>query len=320
MKKKYDVVNVLDTCVDFIVLGKDVVPEFAQTEKLIDDYSVELGGSGGIFSSQTAKLGLHTVGIGTVGEDTFGKIVQKELEKNGVDLRFLFADEEKKTGVGVLLCRENDRAILTYNGTILEIDPKQITDDILRQTRHLHISSYYLMRQLKPFWKEIAKRAHDMGATVSLDTNWDPEENWSEGLMEVLKEVDVFLPNEQEARFISKALGIKEVEGLSEIVPLLVVKCGEKGAVAFQKGKVWKEDAKKIKVVDTIGAGDSFDGGFLWAWLRGYDIQKCLQAGCYCGARSTEGTGGTRAQAKEEEVIEYLSQRGGEASSDAKEC
>ena len=307
MKKIYDILTVFDCCADLVLSGGDIVPRFGDQEQFVSDYTVEMGGSGCIFAVQCAKLGLCAAGIGVVGDDDFGRIIQKTLRVNGVDTSYLRCDNAWKTGMGVTLYAEDDRAILTYNGTIDAVSAADITDEILSQTRHLHIASYYLMHGLQTQWPDIAKRAKNFGATISLDTNWDPGNLWGGEIFELLPYVDVFMPNKQEVKRISGKDSVKDAAfSLAEKVPLVVVKLGSHGAMAISGGHIRERGAYRVETADTVGAGDSFDSGFLWGYLRGMSIDECLLAGCFCGALCTSEHGGIRGQAKEKQLLEYF--------------
>jgi len=311
MDTRYDIVAVLDCCVDLVLSGGDVVPKFGQREQFIGDYSVEMGGSGCIFAAQAAKLGLRAAGIGVIGDDAFGQTVWDTLSASGVDTRFVRRDGHWKTGLGVLLCVEGDRAILTYNGTIDGTMADDITDEILSSARHLHISSYYLLHNLRPHWLQIVKRAKRFGATVSLDTNWDPQDEWNEDIYGLLRYADVFLPNDKELLRIARKDDLQEAAAyLAGMGPLLAVKRGSQGAMAVSGKKIWTRDACPVEAVDSVGAGDSFNGGFLWGWLQGLPMELCLAAGCFCGASSAAARGGTRGQADRNALVSYLDGEG----------
>lgn len=294
MVHKFDIVIALDTCVDFLVRG-DVEPQFGQVEKLVSDYDIELGGSGAIFACQCAKLGLNTAGIGVVGDDAFGRLVLKKLDESGVNSEEIRVDPYAKTGMGIALCKENDRAILTYLGTINGVRPEMVLK-VLPHARHLHIASYYLMESMRTYWPDIVYRAKESGLTVSLDTNWDPAEKW-DGFWAFSDCIDVFLPNENEVRGITGEEDvIRGALKLAAQFPLVVVKLGEKGAAAISGEKVWKVPARQVAVVDTVGAGDTFDAGFLYGWLSGHSVQTCLRLGCYCGTCNVMRQGGIAGQ------------------------
>ena len=306
MEKKIDILAFGDICVDLIISGGDVVPEFGQKEKLVDDYSLEMGGSCTIFACQAAKLGLKTVVAGKVGNDRFGEVVCRTLEEAGVSLDYIAKENALKTGISVALNTGNDRAILTYSGTIDSMEPKDIDYELLKSVRHLHIGSYFLMKKLQPCYMDIIKTIKDNGGTISLDTNWDPEENWDSGVMEVIKHVDIIFPNENEAMAIMKEDNAqKALEKLKQLVPIVAVKMGKDGAVTHYNGTTISTPAVDVKKVDAVGAGDSFDGGFLYGYLTGKSIEECARIGCICGSLNTRASGGTKAQPRLDEMQKY---------------
>ena len=128
--------------------GVGIVPEFGQKEKLVENDSLEMGGSCSIFACQTGKLGLNTAVVGRVGDDQFGELVINTLQDSGVSTTCIKKDHRQKTGISVALSTIEDRGILTYNGTIDGVEPEDITDDLLKSVRHLHIGSYFLMKKI----------------------------------------------------------------------------------------------------------------------------------------------------------------------------
>ena len=295
---QYDIITVGDMCVDLIVTGDDVVPKFGQFEKLVGDYELEMGGSCNIFACQASKLGLRVGIIGRVGDDDYGRLVLRRLAESGVDIQHVIIDPTVKTGLGIALCQGNDRAILCYLGSLNAVYPEQIDDDLLRSTRHLHYGSYFLQTNLRPAMPVVFAHARALGLSTSLDTNWDPEEKWNGGLRQMLSLTDVFLPNEQEARLISRTSFVNEaVQAFQEMgVPISAIKLGDKGALVDVKGKRYTCSLPAASVGDGIGAGDSFDAGFLAGWLRNLPYEQCLQIACHCGREVASQTGGIRGQ------------------------
>lgn len=294
MDRPFDVLTALDVCVDFLVIGSPI-PQFGQVEQLVEDYEIEMGGSAVIFASQCAKLGLRTTGAGRVGSDAFGQLFLEKLTATGVDLSAIIRDEQAKTGVGILLCRQNDRAILTYNGTIDGVNREMVAAQ-LPHARHLHIASYYLMAALRPAWPDLAREAKAQGMTVSLDTNWDPDERW-QGIDALAGSVDVFMPNENEARaFTGESDLDAAITRLGEMFPVVVIKLGAAGAMAACRGRITRVSGCPGVPVDTVGAGDNFDAGFLYGWLHNQPIERCLEIGCFCGSGSILARGGFAAQ------------------------
>lgn len=297
MIRKYDVLTVLDTCVDLLVSGSDVVPEFGQVEKLVGDYLLELGGSSCIFACQTAKLGLKTAGVGCVGSDAFGKLILDRLRSSGVLLEAVSVENDQKTGLGIALCKPGDRAILTYSGTIDAPGMEKRLEMMIPSARHLHVGSYYLTDKVRPHYPALIHLAKKNGLTVSLDTNWDPSGLWDGGLREILPMVDLFLPNEQEAMAIAGTGDLAEaVSRLLTMVPVIGMKRGKKGASIYKADTSWNASAIEVDVIDAVGAGDSFDAGVVFGLLSCLPLETCLKIGCLCGGMSTRKAGGIAGQ------------------------
>jgi len=294
-----DVLCVSDMCVDLVLAG-NVRPRFGQVEQIIGGYTLELGGSANIFAAQFTKLGGRAGVTGWIGGDAFGAFALEKLRKTGVDVSRVGTHPVEKTGLGVALAEPEDRAILTYSGTIDAIGPEDMSDDLLAATRHWHVASYFLLGRLRGHWQRWFERCRAAGVTTSLDPNWDPEDRW-EGVRELLPLVDVFLPNDAEAMRISgandAAAAGRELAGLG---PLVAVKRGAEGAVAFRGTESWtvRPEASETRIVDSIGAGDNFDAGFLRAWQLGWDADSCLRLGARCGAASLSAAGGIAGQAE----------------------
>ena len=304
--KKYDVITAFDICVDFLMDLGSTEPEFGQKEKLVDGYGLEMGGSACIFACQCAKLGLATAGVGSVGKDSFGTFMMDCLKKDGVDTSFIRENEEK-TALTLCLNKEGgDRSILTYLGAMDTVQAAWI-EELLPQTRHLHICSYYLLKSLQQTYPQLLQKAKEIGVTVSLDTNWDPEEKWDGGIMDVLPYVDIFLPNENELMLITGKTSLDDaLHFAGQMVPIIALKCGEKGAYAYCEGTVYRANALEVEVTDTVGAGDSFNGGFVYGFLSELSVEESLRAGTVCGSMNVSKPGGTAGQPGLAELKKYM--------------
>lgn len=308
MEKLYDVITYCDISCDLIINGDDIKSEFGQKEKLVTDYSVEMGGSCPIFACQAAKLGLKTVAVGKVGNDYFKNIIIETLKDAGVILSFLTVTDKYKTGISVALTNDQDRSIFTYSGTNDAFDKDDINIDVIASSRHLHIGSYFLMknftRNLLPVLKDVKRN----GTTVSLDTNWDPDEKWDNGIWSILPYVDVFLPNENEVKAITGESNLeKAINLLRKEIPILSVKKGKNGADTYDGNNIVRmKPLEGVPKIDAVGAGDSYDGGFIYGYLTGRDLQTCTKLGCICGSLNTRGEGGTKGQPRLNEMLEYL--------------
>ena len=293
---RFDVTIAGELNLDLILYGlpEQLAPE---RELLADRMMLTLGSSSAIVAHNLSVLGSQVGFQSRIGDDPLGAIALERLQQAHVDTsRVRRAPGVITTGLTVILHHENWRNILTYAGTIAELTWDDLDLDYLADSRHFHLSSYYLQRALRPQIGELFQYFKSKGLTISLDPNDDPEDRWEGNLEKVLNSVDVFLPNEREA---CKAAGTEDLEAaiskLSELVPLVVVKLGRKGAIAQHGNERFTSPARVVEAVDTVGAGDSFDAGFLHQYVRGADIATCLSSGNLSGALSTTRPGGTEA-------------------------
>lgn len=307
MARRFDLLVVGDTNPDLILLG-DVRPQFGQVEQLLEAADLVLGGSAAITATGTARLGLATALVSRVGADQFGDSALAELTAREVDVTAVIRDEETPTGLTVILSERHDRAILTLPGCIPTLRASDVGDELLRQTAHVHVSAYFLQPMLAAGLGDLFDRAHAAGCTTSLDTNWDPAQQW-QGVREVLGSTDVFLPNTAELLAVAGHPATEDVAALhaaafelAALGPIVVVKSGAAGAFGVGPAGLESAPGLILDVVDTTGAGDSFDAGFLCAWLRDLPFHDCLRAAAVAGSLSTRATGGTSAQATAAEV------------------
>ncbi|MBK8822695.1 MAG: hypothetical protein IPN58_08850 [Anaerolineales bacterium] len=207
----------------------------------------------------------------------------------------------------MILNREEDRAILTHLGLIADLQASDIPDDLLRRSRHVHVASYFLQTKLQPDLPALFQRAHSLGLTTSLDTNYDPSEKWL-GFDELLSATDVFLPNKTEALSITKLTDVESAaRQLANKSKLAAIKLGAEGALACSQNNLTQSSSIPVNVVDTVGAGDTFDSGFMYGYLNNWPIEKTLKLACVCGAMSTQKAGGTEGQPTLEEALKYVS-------------
>ncbi|HET9125976.1 MAG TPA: carbohydrate kinase family protein [Solirubrobacteraceae bacterium] len=285
---------------DLVLSSPSLEPVFGQAETLVDDAELVIGGSGAIMACGAARLGVRTALAGVVGDDVFGEFMRRALRERGVDVTGVVVDTQVKTGLTVVLAREADRAILTHPGAIDALTAELVDHRQLTGARHLHIASWFLQTALRPRARELLVTARRAGLTTSVDPNWDPSGGWDAGLLELLDEVDILLPNAEEVQRIARVAGAEAAaQALAARGPTVVVKLGVEGALAALAGggRVVRCGAPaEVAVRDAVGAGDSFDAGFLCGTLAGDGLERALALGCACGALSTRAAGGTAAQ------------------------
>jgi sugar/nucleoside kinase (ribokinase family) len=302
----FDLLVLGDANPDLLLTG-DVEPAFGQAERLVDGARLTIGGSGAIVATGASRLGLRVGFCGIVGDDPFGRFLRDELERHDVDIGGLVVDPDRPTGVSVVLARPNDRAILTHAGTIADLRTDLIDPARLGLARHVHVSSFFLQQSLAPGLPALFERVRAGGATTSVDPNWDPSERWDGGLRDLLGHADVFLPNATEA---SRIAGIDELDdavlALAERAGVVVTKDGADGALAAHGERLVRAAAPTMKAVDTTGAGDAFDAGYLASMLAGDPLERSLAIANACGALSTLALGGVDAQPTMDEVLTLL--------------
>ena len=302
--KKFDVIVVGELNVDLILNNIDSFPEMGK-EKIAKNMTLTLGSSSAIFASNFSSLGANVAFLGKIGNDSFGDLVIESLRSKNVNVDLIIRDKNSNTGATVVLNYNEDRAMVTYQGAMNELTIDDISKETLSLAKHLHFSSYYLQPGIKKDIGRLLKMAKDSGLSTSFDMQWDPDEKWDLNYEETLPLVDVFLPNEQELKYLTKKENIDEaLDVLSQFSNAVIVKMGNKGSLLFNNEKKNLKDAFiNNEVVDAIGAGDSFNAGFIFKYINGESLEKCQEFGNLMGAVNTTAAGGTTAFSSYKNVI-----------------
>ena len=297
MSPAFDLLVIGDVNPDVVVHGAPAALAYGQAEQLAEAGALSVGGSAGIMACAAARLGLRTALAGVVGDDPGGRFMIAELTRRGVDVGAVAIREDLATGLTVALARGDDRAIVTYPGCIAALEAGMIDPALVGAARHVHTSSFFLQPRLAPGLRGLFEAARSAGATTSLDLNWDPAEKWDGGLADVLPAVDVLFVNAAEAAAVSGAADpAVAATVLAARGPLPVVKLGAGGALAHDGCRLVHVSAPAVTVVDTVGAGDTCDAGFICARLQGWDVSRCLALGVACGSLSARRPGGVAGQ------------------------
>lgn len=308
----------LDVCVvgeinpDLIFYG--LPAELKPEEEILAERSrFTLGSSSAIFAHNLSALGTSVGIISKIGNDVFGEKCLEWLGEAQVDTSRVVADQgEIPTGLTVILAQTGHRFILTNPGTMHDFRFEDIDLDYLFSARHLHVSSFFLHKALRPRIAELFAEAKKRGLTTSLDPNDDPEGKWGSDLTETLKYVDIFFPNEREAKQMTRSDDLNDaVRKLAIRVPILAVKLGPKGAMVREGDQEFHCAAVGVNSVDAVGAGDSFDGGFLQQFLKNAKTEECLRYGAIVGAYSTTSEGGIEAFRDRVQLARFLEQQSG---------
>ncbi|HEX4945067.1 MAG TPA: carbohydrate kinase family protein [Blastocatellia bacterium] len=290
-QKIWDVITVGDVFADIVMSGFATMPKLGE-EVECEQLQYEAGGGAAITACGLAKLGCNTALLAVVGKND-SDWFRHRLEDCGVDLSYLILHASEPTATTVSVSTKVDRAFFTYRGAnkmLAELlaDPSfRLT---MQQARHVHLAHVIAPDVLI----ELARELHAVGTTLSLDVGWC--ESWlrDERSLHALTAVDVFLPNEREAELMT---GQSNPEAMLQAfadagLPTVALKLGANGSALLHQKNYYFAAPHKVTVLDTTGAGDCFDAGFLFAWLRGEDPAECLRLANLCGALSTQALGG----------------------------
>ncbi|MFD3913056.1 carbohydrate kinase family protein [Streptomyces sp. NPDC058603] len=325
MPHTFDLLVIGDTNPDIVLGPLDAPLAFGQREQLVDTGLLTLGGSAAIMACGAARLGLEVAFAGRVGNDDAGRFIRTALDARGVNTDALRVDPVLPTPLTVVVTRgDGDRTILTSPGTLSATGPDDIPEALLTSSRHVHAASYFLLPKLAEALPELLATARAHGVTTSLDTNDDPSGTWAPGRIDAtLAVTDFLLPNAQEALALAAA-GAPDATGspaaagsleaaagaLAARGPCVVVKNGADGALVHDGRTLLRTSGIPARPLDTVGAGDSFDAGFIAAFLRGLPIAEALAFAAACGALSTRAHGGTAAQPTWDEAGTALARDG----------
>ena len=295
-ENKIDVIVIGELNVDIILNGIESFPVIGK-EIIANTMSVTLGSSSAIFASNLSSLGTDVAFIGKIGEDNFAQVVLSFLERKNVDTSHIIKSTSLSTGATIVLNYDQDRANITYPGAMNDLRIEDIDFGFLSSARHMHFSSLFIQPGIRNELTTLFQRAKELGLTTSFDAQWDPAEKWDLPLEKFLPYVDVFLPNKQEFKFLTRSNSIEEgIQKIKHFSHYIVIKNGSDGAIAWDGKDLLLQPAfKNDRVVDCIGAGDSFNAGFIMDFINKKPLKKCLETGALAGAVNTTRAGGTGA-------------------------
>lgn len=304
-KKAFDVLVVGELNIDIILNKINKMPKLGQ-EQRAEEMTLTMGSSTAIFSANISKLGSSVSFLGKIGDDSFGKFIIDALKSYNVKTDSVIVDPGLKTGATFIYILEKDRMNVTFPGAMEHLTQTDVSDELLQSARHLHTSTIFFQPGLKKGVSKLFERAKNFGLTTSMDTQWDPEENWELNLEKLLPHLDFFLPNEAELINLTSAENVNEaLDKLSHHKTCIVVKRGAKGAIMQFRNKKYSVEALHVPdLVDTVGAGDSFNAGFIHAYLQGKNFETCLDEGVQTASVSTTAAGGVNAITSYQQVLE----------------
>ncbi|MEA4896993.1 MAG: carbohydrate kinase family protein [Christensenellaceae bacterium] len=304
--KKWDVFVYGDVNIDLVVPGVERFPRPGEEDE-VAAMETFVGGGAALFTLGVARLGLRAVFQGSVGADFYGDYIREVFKETGVDDMLLDTDRARKTGISISFTNEKDRCFLTYRGTNKGQALRNLALDEAKKARHVHVTGYAgranHMQYLDMMTK--IKRLQDM--TLSFDVGWDPENEWYEGIEELFPLIDVLFMNETECLNYARRDTVREAAArFAEKAGMVVIKCGSRGAMAVRGGKCYAAEGYPVQVLDTTGAGDSFNAGFIYGYLNRLSMEDCLKCGNGCGALSVTRLGGNAGFPDEETLKRWI--------------
>ena len=338
MAADLDLLVIAELNPDVLVAAGDVDVRFGQVEQLVDNATITLGSSGAITAAAAAAQGLRVAVCAVVGDDQLGTWTTGMLEATGVDVSCVIRRAGRPTGMSVVITRpDGDRAILTFSGTMAELSKADVPHGRVRDAGHVHASSFFLQQGLQADLPAAFGEARAAGASTSLDTGWAPHGEWASA-KPALGQLDYLMPNAAECAKLAAAAGWRHddhhedrpdgqhpglahlddkklqhiarsaAEVLQRHGPAVAVKLGAAGGLVVGPDSAVRVHGRAVEPVDTTGAGDCFNAGFIAGLLDGSSPAESLKRAVACGAISVSGWGGTGRLASREEALAAAAQ------------
>lgn len=296
------VADILVHPVDSVDFNLDLQP--------VEQIQLKNGGDGMNVAINASKLSNEVGMIGCIGDDNFGRMLQRQLKLNHVDIRGLMVDRTASTSSVIVLIRnDGKRCFLFHGGANHVFEFNNINIDLLKDASIIHIGGFYQMPRFDgDGTAKLMRLAKEMHKTTTLDVNWDHSGKWRKTIEDTLKYVDYFIPSEEEAALIS---GQKIPEKIADTLldmgtKNVLIKMGEKGAYFKNNESSFLISTHKVKVIDTTGAGDSFVGGFLTGLAKGWNMHDCARLATASAAFCVQEIGATSGIKSYEEILLYM--------------
>lgn len=258
-------------------------------------------GAAYILTTALHRLGVRARWMARLGNDLFSQFVLKEAQREGLDSSLFELFDRPLRSVSASFSFVQDRGFISYWDDFPECHPEAV---IAEQRPRWVVNTPF---DCSPESRARIDFIHRHGGRAYVDCQYVTTTLDEPGLVDTLSMVDVFAPNQSEAcQLTGEEEPAKAAARLAEFCPLVVVKAGGQGAYAHSGGGAWHAPALAVPVVDTTGAGDSFNAGFIAALLQDEPVETCLRYGNICGGLSVTRAGGASAAPTLQELKKYL--------------
>ncbi len=283
---KCDVLLFGDYFCDLVITGLREIPRLGAD---IFGNQLEICPGGAyILAYRLTQLGVRTRWAARFGNDLFSNHIRESAELAGMDAALFQKLDRPYRSMSLSFSYAHERGFISHTDQAPALIPMK--EIISTQKPRWMVNTPF---DGQPETLELLDFIHKEGGKVFSDCEYTTARLSDPGMRELLRRTDIFAPNLSEASQLTGLTGIEtNLESLAEICPLVVLKCGQEGAYARRGSQSWFEPAIDVQAVETTGAGDSFNAGFLAALLNGEDMQTCLQYGNICGGLSTQQPGG----------------------------
>jgi sugar/nucleoside kinase (ribokinase family) len=291
---------------DLIFFGLRQLPRLGE-ELVTRNFAFALGGGAATTAVTAARLGRRSEIATVIGSSALDDFALTELGQRGVGVELVRREAHAIGGISVAVSVRNDRYFLTAPGANQFVEKYLLSRGVytkLTEAQHVHFA---LSPTRWPPFSKLVGSLKKQRVSTSWDLGWHPEAARLAGFRRLYSQLDLVFLNEMEAlrysreRSVSAALKVLASPGQA-----VVVKLGRRGSIAMQDGIVYRSRSVEAKAVETTGAGDAFNGGFLDAWLENRDIEAALRAGNACGALSTRVPGGSAGAPSRAELTRYV--------------
>jgi ribokinase len=268
---------------DLIFVGLERLPELGEEIKT-DRFTSTIGGGAVITAVKAARLGMNTTLLTALSDNACARLKKERVKITNLKKR------GEPHAITAALSTTDDRAFVTYNGINARLEPRLARIIPKLRATHIHLCFY---PHDCAHWRRLVERLRTRGITTSWDFGWNEPLSNDRGLIDLIDALDFVFVNEHEARLYAGEPTLEaSISHWRRRKAITIIKIGEEGAVWIAPDKDLHVVAPKVKVVDTTGAGDSFNAGFLVAWMHGKSPEQCLKAGNKVGAESTRKAGG----------------------------